>query len=257
MRYFDANCFLGQSQFPLIRSFATAKDLLMELDDIGIERAMVCHFLAQSHASKGNQVLMQEIKGYKRLLPCWILNPHHFFSKDLDIHDIFKQLKDNGIRMVRLQPGPLNRYSLHLWALDELLAGLAEQNIVLYIDLLIEHEFRHYPVPEYEWQSLYNMVQKVPTLNIILFSKKLAISKMQVMGILKSCPNVMLDISSFQIWRSTEILCEKFGPERLVFGSYMPYFDPSQFMVQIAYAQISDEAKDKIGFSNLFTLLEI
>jgi len=48
---------------------------LREMDDFGIERAMVSHYLAEPFPVRGNQRLLREIRGQGRLMPCWIVIP--------------------------------------------------------------------------------------------------------------------------------------------------------------------------------------
>lgn len=256
MRFFDVNCFLGQPVPPILRSFATAGDLLAEMDDIGIEKAVVCHVDAQIPVPEGNRRLMRDIQGRERLLPCWIIHPQ-FFTGPRDVKECLTELRGEGIRIVRVQPGPLNRFSLHPWAMKEFLDGLAEAGIVLYVDLLVLPWFGHASVPEYEWPILHNLAEQHPKLNIILSSRKLSVSRMQTLGLLRACKNVMLDISAFQTWRATELVCENGGVDQLVFGSSMPYFDAAQFVVQIKCAMITEEDKQKIAFGNLAGKLQI
>ena len=250
MQFFDANCFLGQPPSPVLRSFNTAAELLEEMDDIGIERAVVCHAAAQMPGSDGNRRLMNEVRNRKRLLPCWIVHPQ-FFNGRREISECLSEFRGEGIRMVRLQPGPLNRYSLHPWAFGEFFDGLASADIALYVEILVRHGFDHSGIPEHEWPILHEMAGRHPALNIILFGKKLSVSKAQLFGLMRARKNVCVDTSAFQTWRATEILCENIGADRLVFGSYMPHFDAAQFVTQVQYAAISEEDRKKIASGNL------
>lgn len=263
MRFFDANCFLGKP-FPLIqRSFATAKELLAEMDDIGIEKAVVCHAAAQALGldsqplgQSGNRRLMNDTRNHERLLPCWIIHPQ-FFTSPRDVKECLTELRGEGIRIIRVQPGPANGFSLHSWAMGEFLDGLAQAGIILYVDMLVQPGFSHASVPEYEWPILHNLAKQHPSLNIILFGRKLSVSRMQTLGLLRACKNVILDISAFQTWRATERVCENGGADQLVFGSSMPCFDAAQFVVQIKYAMIKEKDKQKIAFDTLASKLGV
>lgn len=256
MRFFDANCFLGQPFPPVLRSFATARELLLEMDDIGIEKAVVGHIDAQTPGLSGNRRLMNDIRNHERLLPCWIVHPQ-FFASPRDVKECLAELRGNGIRIVRVQPGPRNCFSLHAWAMGEFLNGLAQAGIILYVDMLIQPGFSPASVPEYEWPVLHNLAEQHPELNIILFGRKLSVSRMQTLGLLRACKNVILDISAFQTWRATELVCENAGADQLVLGSSMPYFDAAQFVVQIKYAMIKEEDKKKIAFDTLASRLGV
>ena len=250
MRFYDVNCFLGQPASPILRGFDTAGDLLGEMGDIGIEKAVVCHVDAQNPAPAGNRRLMRDIKGHEQLQPCWILHPQ-FFTCPRDVSECLAELRGEGIRIVRVQPGPLNKYSLHPWAMKEFIDGLAQSGIVLYVDFVVLPWFGHASVPEYEWPILHSLAKQHPDLCIILFAHKLSASRMQTLGLLRACKNVMLDISSFQTWRATELVCENGAADQLVFGGNMPFFDAAQFVVQVQCAAIGEADKRKIAFGNL------
>lgn len=254
MRFFDVNCFLGRPVSPILRSFATAGELLAEMDDIGIEKAAVCHVDAQIPVPAGNRRLMRDIHGQERLLPCWIIHPQ-FFTCSRDIKECLAELRGAGIRIIRVQPGPLNRFSLHPWAMKEFLDGLAEAGIVLYVDFLVLPWFGHASVPEYEWPILHSLAGQHPDLCMIFSAHKLASSRMQTLGLLRACKNVMLDTSAFQTWRATELVCENGGADQLVFGGNMPFFDAAQFVVQIKCATIKEAYKKKIAFDTLASKL--
>jgi len=257
MRFFDANCFLGRPLTPTLRSFVTSAELLAEMDDIGIEKAVVCHVEAQSPGPAGNRRLMNDIRNHKRLLPCWIVHPQ-FFNTPRDVKECLAELRGEGIRMVRVQPGPFNRFSLHPWAMREFLDGLTQAGIVLYVDLLVQPGgLSHAAMPEYEWPILHALAEQRPKLNIILFGRKLSVARMQTLGLLRSCKNVLLDISAFQTWRATEIICENGGANQLVFGGSMPFFDAAQFVTQVQLATIKEKDKQKIAFGNLAAKLGV
>ncbi len=254
--YLDVNCFMGTPESPYIRSFESADELLAEMDDIGIEKAFVSHFDAQKEYIYGNFRLMEMIGSRKRLLPCWIVNPGHLMDKHNSggLKSLIPEMKDAGVRMVRVQPGPVNGYSLYHWAMGDLAGALIENKIILFVDLLVQYGPGHLKVPEYEWDILYGFAAKYPELKLIVSSMKLSVSKIQVMGLLRSCPNVLLDISSFQSWRSTEMICSDPGPGQLVFGSRMPFFDAAQFIVQVEKAAVPEDAKSRISSKNISQL---
>lgn len=254
MRFYDASVFLGADGAPTLRSLATADDLLREMDDAGVERAVVSDFLAQHQFERGNARLMREVRGRERLTPCWTINPHAFTRRGA-VGALVRRLLESNVRIVRLQPGTAHGYSLHAWALQELLGRLAESRIVLYVDFVFEFGYSHAAVPAHDWEALYETARMHRSLPIVLCAPKVSVARMQVMGLLKSCPNVLLDTSAMQLWQATELVCDTVGADRLVFGSHMPYFDPTQFMVQIAYAQINARDREQIAWGNLCRLL--
>ena len=256
MRFWDANCFVGAPPTPTLRSFMTTGDLLREMDDLQIERACVCHFDAQQLPGDGNAALMDLIAGHDRLMPCWIVNPQFLWRKG-ETAELLKMLAGEGVRMVRFQPGPARRYALYPWAAKELLGGLSDAGIVTYVDMVIEDRLSHAAVDAVQWEALRQTATTFPRLKLIVFGKKLVIQKAMLFGLMDCCANVMMDISAFQSWQATEAVTRRFGAHRQVFGGFMPYFDPGQFIVQIANARIDPADREKIAWKNLAEMLDM
>jgi len=247
---------MGIPPAPHIRSFISAEELMDEMDDAGIDRAFVSHFAAQRRYPDGNYELMRAIEKCSRLMPCWLAYPAVFHDGSA-CRDFISGMKSEGVRMARVQPGSINGYSMHRWAMREFVEGLVEIGAVLCVDLLEEQGLSHKAVPLCEWENLYQFASACASLPIILTGRKLSVSKVQVMGLLKSCGNVMLDISSFQTWRSTETVSLNPGASQMVFGSAMPYFDAAQFIVQVEKAMIPESDKQKIASGNISAILDV
>jgi len=230
------------------------------MDDIGIYKAFVSHFNAEVDFINGNRNLMKIIEKYTdRLLPCWIASPKIFWTKEL-CKKFISEARSAGVRMIRVQPGPvvIRGFSLHKWAMNILAEEMIANNMALLVDFVMdEKSISGLPVTEYDWDILYQFASSFPQLPMIIAGKKLAVSYFQVSGLLRNCKNAMLDISSFQTWLSTEIICKEAGAEHLVFGSQMPYFDAGQFVVQIERADIKEEEKNKIASENISTIFNL
>ena len=68
--------------------------------------------------------------------------------------------------------------------------------------------------------------------------------------ILKKLPNVYLDMSIMLDVASIEEICQRFGSERLVFGSALPNYEPSGAYGLLFYANISQQEKENIAHAN-------
>lgn len=256
MKFWDANCLIGTPPCPTLRHFETAEDLLREMDDLHIDHAVVCEFQAFREPQFGNEALMKKIAGHDRLIPAWIVTPHAQWQTNAD-RDLLKAVDDADIRIVRIQPGPARRFNMSPWVMDDLYAGLAECNVTVYVDFVIEDRLTHAAVPVEQWDALYALARAHPTLKIIVFAKKLSTAKAQLFPLMARCPNVYIDVSAFQSWLATELLTERFGADRQVFGSYLPFYDPGQFMLQVTCAGIDDAQKHQIAAGNLARLLRL
>ena len=75
---FDVNCMVGHRGPRQPGDYVTAEGLLREMDHCGIHAALAFHSLARSYdAEVGNKRLVEEIRGQRRLYPCWVILPPH------------------------------------------------------------------------------------------------------------------------------------------------------------------------------------
>jgi predicted TIM-barrel fold metal-dependent hydrolase len=74
--------------------------------------------------------------------------------------------------------------------------------------------------------------------------------------LLEKHPNLHLDISLFQAHGAIEEVCERFGPDRLLFATGLPVVAPGPAIAQVTYADISEEQKSLLAGGNLSRLLE-
>jgi predicted TIM-barrel fold metal-dependent hydrolase len=68
-------------------------------------------------------------------------------------------------------------------------------------------------------------------------------------------PNLHIDTSTYVAHRQLESFVDKFGPERLAFGSRLPLYTAGAALGVLATARISDEARLSIAGGTLRRLL--
>ena len=72
----DFNVALGRSASPVGGSFDDAQQLLGEMRRLGIDEALVYHYLAaEGDVLLGNRLLLAELAGHPELHACWIVAP--------------------------------------------------------------------------------------------------------------------------------------------------------------------------------------
>lgn len=77
----------------------------------------------------------------------------------------------------------------------------------------------------------------------------------QAEAMLRACPNVLMETSGIYREDFIEDMAAAIGPERIVFGSGAPWFDPRYEVQRIHGAHLGDDAKQRIGGENLRSLL--
>jgi len=73
--------------------------------------------------------------------------------------------------------------------------------------------------------------------------------------LLEDCANLHLELHNLVNGLGIEDIVERFGPERLVYGSYAPVRQPGAAQMAVAYSRLSDDAKRQIAGDNLRRLL--
>ena len=155
------------------------------------------------------------------------------------------------IRMMRACPSDFLRHSAENASAEELVEFMAGERIVLMADFGFGTGLTQKRIPPEEFGGFMQFALGAGSLRIILSGRKLAAAKPEVLNVIRTCENVMLDISSFQTWLAIEKICSEPGAGSLVFGSSMPYFNGGQFAAEVELAMVSEEEKDRIAYKNI------
>jgi predicted TIM-barrel fold metal-dependent hydrolase len=244
MDFFDCNVILGPLTAPLTRAFPYVDDLLAEMDRGGISRALVYHSLAREwHAPAGNEALMSVIADQERLEPCWVLLPPAAGEMPAP-QQLLAQMEEAGVRAVRLFPSlDVHNFSLAAWCSGSLLAALEEARTPTFIDL-----------DQLRWEMLADLLERYPHLPVVLTNVSYRIDR-YLYPLWERHTNLHVELSGYQGQRAIEAVCERFGPERLLFGTHLPESDAGPTLAHLAYAEIDESAKLAIAGGNLERLL--
>ncbi len=250
LKFFDCNVAIGRWKHPRPGGYETAIELEKILDYLQVDHAIVYHAQAhETYAPLGNAMLMGELGKSKRLLPSWIIFPHHTGEMP-EPGELIGQMLSQDVRVARLLPGVKggHRFSLEPWCAGPLLEGLEHHRIPTLIDFMF---FRR---DDPDWKLLYDLCQRYPALPIVMTGWS-GLASRSFYALCKVCPNLHLDTSSYSLYRGLEAFCEKVGARQLVYGSGMPKVAPGVPMTTITHACIPDEDKALIASGNLERLL--
>ena len=245
--FFDSNCVIGKRS--IRRSgrvgeaeFYSLESLLAEMDYAGVDDALVYHSLAKEYDPMlGNRKLMDEISGHKRLHPCWVVMPHGTGEMSCPEVLVGKMLEQN-VRAVRLFPSD-HLFSLADWCSGELLKELEECNMVVIID-----------IDQVGWDGLHGLCSRYPKLSVIITNLSYRINR-YLYPLLEKFEHLHIETSGYQNHKGVETLCTRFGAERIIFGTRMPYYTPGPAMTMINYSLINTKEKEMIAGGNLRHLL--
>jgi predicted TIM-barrel fold metal-dependent hydrolase len=249
LRFFDCNAAIGCWKHPRPGGYESAAELEMILDYTQVEQAVVYHAQAQeTHAPLGNGWLIEELADHPRLLPSWILLPHHTGEMP-EPETLIDQMTQQRVRVARLLPGLKgHRFSLETWCAGPLLKTLETHRIPTLVDFMF---FRR---DDPDWKLLADLGARYPSLPVILTGWA-GLASRSFYALCQASPNLYLDTSRYALYRGLEAFCDKVGARQLVYGSGMPFIAPGVAITTITHADISAEEKAMIAAGNLERLL--
>lgn len=242
--FMDANCMIGNRVQIRENSPRTKEDLQELHETCGITQALAYHSTAlQTNMMEGNLQLVEEIANDPHWLPQWIVMPgvwDDFWSAE----DLFTRMKNADVRSVRMVPKTQN-YSLRPFSVGELMNGLMERQIPIFID---RKEFD-------STDNVYDFCQAFPQAKLIVTATSYGELRRWI-PILEHCPNLRLETSSLIVHNGIREICRHLGAQRLIFGSGAPENSITAAFSLIRYADISEEEMQLIASGNLKKLLE-
>lgn len=244
LNFFDCNCSFGMRSVVEPGSFYKIEDLVNKMEYYGIEKALVYHSMAREYSPiVGNEMLMEEIKNYKQLIPVWCVMHHHtgeFYEPD----DLKGKLKEKGIKAVCMFPGHSDQFfTTAEWNCGELFSMLEMNSIPLIVGL-----------DQIGFDNLYNILNNHSALRVILTRTGYSADR-NLYGLLKRFDNLYLETSGYKVHHCIEEILSRFGAHRLVFGSGMPMHSGGSAACTVNYSRISEEEKKMIASGNLEKIL--
>jgi uncharacterized protein len=254
--FFDVNAYLGHFAFRQLRH-NTPDALLRQMDAKGIERALVSSASAITYrnSQSGNEELDAAVRPHRdRLIPLAVINPSYAGWQD----DLKICHEDFGMRGLRLYP-KWHNYALADACAGELIGAATERRLPISIPLRAE-DYRQrswlVDVPDIPLAEIVDLVQAHPDARFLLVNGAGFIHSPLGRESNRLPANYWIEISRLSALLHNEIgqLLVRLGPDRLVFGTGMPfkYPDPSQLKLEVLDAP--EGVKEKIRWSNALSL---
>ena len=246
IRFFDCSASFGRRRLINKGSFYSLEDLLRKMEYYGVGEAMVYHSEAAEYDPKeGNRMTMEQIATHPNLKPVWIVMPHYTeeFPPPAELRE---QLRQNGVRAVRMVPGPSSaNYSLADWCSGPLLSMLEECKVPL---MLAASQLN------WNYQILYDVLAAHPKLRLIFTDIPYHAGR-GLYPLLEQFSELYIETIGFKVFGGIEDVCRRFGAGRFIFGSSAPLYSGGSAAGMIRYARISDREKRAIASGNLERLL--
>ncbi|PYV14463.1 MAG: hypothetical protein DMG07_11910 [Acidobacteria bacterium] len=228
---FDANMALGRRHDRRV-SVDTVVETLKEMNRAGVDRALVYAPHAVTYDSS-------------RLVPQFVCNPA------FDDFDAFTSwVKEAKIRSVRMVPGAHN-YPFRDWVVKRWLDWFAAEKIPVWLptEYGIITETVHLNPSE-----AHDTVKAHPNLNVVLSEVHYG-HVGWALPLIRSLPNISIEISRFVIADPIARLMKAVGEERILFGSRFPSQYIAPHIYTLHHSGLSDETLKKICSGNLERLL--
>ncbi len=248
IEFFDANVMVGTPIVPTEGSLpapATAGELLAAMDGYGVRRALVWHAAQRDAAVPvGNGLITATLKGAgERLSGCWGFLPDEADEWPSG-KDLARAMRNAGVCALRCWPVQ-NRFLLNRESCGRTLAVAEEHAIPLILQASAAAQ----------WESAYALLREYPRLVCILADVGLWGVDRYVRPLFEHYPNVVMEISEYQVAGGVAPLVERYGARRLLFGSGFPRYHAGGGMLMIRHADIPETAKAAIAGTNLEALL--
>lgn len=245
LEFMDINLWIGPKIEESFTEIPTSKELITTAKRHSIDGGIISHtsgFLYEARFGNEKILASDFPEGFYSGIT---IVPELFFDEK-DGRNYLKNAIEQGTRLARMFPKSGN-FDFRPWNAGKMIEGLCE-----------------YCLPLMVWQTQINwddvdaVCTAFPDLQLIIegHPQKIMYHNRRFYTLLEKHRNLKLESHNVIGFQSVEEIVKHFGADRLVFGSFLPYWDPDATMMAVTHARISDEAKKKIAHGNLMQLLD-
>lgn len=251
LSYFDCNAMLGRYYNPVRGGFLTASNIISLYDQFGIDEGLVFHASAVTYnAVHGNDLLIRETQGRENLHAAWVVLPHHT-EEMAKPEELARQLKQDNVAAVRVFCG----HWYHVCTFDPFIYGDLFEMLAHYrIPVMVETAWSG-GIDSHVWRDIQAVLSLFPELPFVFVCQKAAGLNRYLFPLFERFENFMLETSGYHHFGGMEMIVRKFGPQRLLFGTRIPYQNVPVSIASLQYAEISIDDKKLIAGDNLRRLL--
>jgi predicted TIM-barrel fold metal-dependent hydrolase len=241
MEFFDCNCSIGKPPIPTFRTAETTSDLLEEMNRCGIRQALVTHASMRFDTPLvGNPKVVASVQGYPSLQPTWAILPEQTGEQPKP-EAFLKEMKANGVKALWAFPNE-HHYSLDGLTFGPLFELLQEKRIPLFVKL--------------DLIRLRPLLVDFPRLITIVVNQGPHSLERYLRPLFDRYANLYLDSSYYIVDGLIEEFCQRYGAQRLLFGSAFPDNCIGGSFLRLLHADIPQNDKEAVAGENLAALLE-
>jgi len=170
--------------------------------------------------------------------------------------DLRRCAEDYEMPGLRVHPGYQN-YTLDNPAVAEMLRLAAEHRLIVQVVCWMEDERHHNPrmlVPTLDASPLAELVAAIPDLHVVVLNT-FRNPGAAVFDKLAKVDRIRMDIAILEIIAGLGVFIDQMPLDRIVFGSYMPYFCMEANLLKFAESNVPDHQARAIRIGNARRLL--
>ena len=220
-------------------AFQNPAELFDEMAFHGVDRAVVYHVQTEEISPVDGNVFLEDwIDTEGRLIPQWSVMP-----TDDSMAQIQTLYREGRVRTLRLYNSKTAGLPFRPWAYDVLLDWLSDTGVPLWI-----------PLPDNDPHELITTLQAFPSVKTVLVGAHY-VHALVVRPLLRSLPNASLELSRYEPIGEIEALRNRFGAERLIYGSWYPRYAMGPMLYYLHQTSLSDEELTAVCSGNVRRLL--
>ena len=227
------------------REIETPEDLVAELDHCGIEEALVWHRDSYERDFQLGNERLDILDAFPCLHPVFTFVPT-CCPEMAFAEDFIKDLQAAGVHAVRAFP------TRHKFCLDLVSCGdLLELFTAYLVPVLI-------PLDEFPdgWQGVYNLLRNFPNLPLVLTETGCWGEDRYFRPLMRTYDKFFISTNRLETAGQLKGIVDNVGPDHLVFGSGLPRNYPGGYTMMLLRADISDDAREAIGYRNIESQLQ-
>jgi predicted TIM-barrel fold metal-dependent hydrolase len=228
------------------------------MDACGIDASLLFSYAASfgpEASDRMNELTRKAARESTRLVPCACLRTSPFRVRE-KLEDQVGRIVEDGFRAARIVPeeGPAGiPVSLRLFELEELFGRMAERRLPLLFPC--EHLPGQDAMLAYGFEQIDAVARSHPELPVVLLRPRYS-AQAPVLALLRRHKNIHVSMTLLTLFRQVESFAAEAGAGRLVFGSHLPYRDPSVPQGSLLYSKLEHAERSLIAGGTMQRLLE-
>ena len=157
--------------------------------------------------------------------------------------ELAQELVRADVRAVRLYPRT-HSYSLDTWQCGDLLSALSERRYLVLMD-----------IEQTDWSEVDRICAAFPDLSLVITQLGYRYLRF-LFGLWPRHQNLYCDLSNFSTYLGVEEVLERFGSDRLLFGTGLPTLDGGGPIARVFYTRAPESDIEAMAHGNLERLLD-